>query len=51
VIDSSTPPTRISLFSCTVDAPSSTMPSRLMLVNPGRLKVTVYVPGRKSTTV
>jgi len=49
VMVSSTVPTRISPFTVAVNAVVSSTPSRLKVLNPGRVKVTVYVPGRKST--
>ena len=45
---SSIEPTRRSPFTVAVNPAESWMPSRLTVLNPGRLKVTVYVPGRKS---
>jgi hypothetical protein len=42
-------PTRRSAFTCASNVPLSTIPSRLMLLNPVSENVTVYVPGRRST--
>ena len=42
-------PTRMSAFTGAVKSAVSSMPSRLTVENPGRLNVTVYVPGRSST--
>ena len=49
VIVSSTPPTFSSLFTVAVKFVVSSMPARLTELNPGSVKVTVYVPGRRST--
>ena len=50
VIVSSSAPTRSSAFTVAVNAPVSSMPSRLTVLKPGSVNVTVYVPGRRSTT-
>src|SRR4249919_3195099 len=51
VTDSSTAPTRKSAFTVAVNDPASSMPSRLNALNPGSVNVTLYVPGRRSTTL
>src|SRR6478735_5674841 len=51
VTDSSTAPTRKSAFTVAVNDPASSMPSRLSALNPGSANVTLYVPGRRSTTL
>ena len=49
VMVSATPPTRRSAFTPATKEPLNSIPSRLTLVNPWSEKVTVYVPGRKSS--
>ena len=49
VIVSSSVPTFMSALTVTVPEPPSSMPSRLTTLKPVRVKVTVYVPGRRST--
>ena len=49
VIVSSRPPTLMSLLTVTVPDPLSSMPVRTTVLNPGSVKVSVYVPGRRST--
>ena len=49
VIVSSNVPTFSSAFTVAVNAVVSSRPSRLNVLKPGRVKVTVYSPGRKST--
>src|SRR5262245_47667677 len=49
VIVSSTAPTRRSALIVVTPAPVSTTPSRLTVENPDSVKVTVYVPGLRST--
>ena len=44
---SSSPPTRISEFTEATKLPSSSIPSRLTVANPGRVKVTTYMRGRR----
>jgi hypothetical protein len=48
-IVSSSAPTRMSAFTGAVNAPSSSIPSRLTDVNPVSVNVTVYVPRGRST--
>src|SRR5207249_8590996 len=48
---SATAPTRKSAFTVAVNDPCSSMPSRLSVLNPGSANVTLYVPGRRSTTL
>src|SRR5688572_17644971 len=49
VTDSSTAPTLRSPLTVAAKDPVSSMPSRLTVLNPGRVNVTAYVPGRRST--
>src|SRR6185436_18686896 len=51
VTDSSTVPTFRSAFTVAVNVPASSTPSRLSALNPGSVNVTLYVPGRRSTTL
>jgi hypothetical protein len=46
-IVSATAPTFMSAFTVAVNDPVSSMPSRLIVLNPGRLNVSEYVPGRR----
>src|SRR5688572_7921613 len=46
---SSIAPTVMSAFTVATNSPRSSMPSRLTVVNPGSVNVTVYGPGRRST--
>src|SRR5438552_3683394 len=49
VIVSATVPTFISALTCAVNPVVSSMPSRLNVAKPGSVKLTSYVPGRRST--
>ena len=49
VIVSSSPPTLSSAFTVAVNDVVNSMPSRLNVLKPGKVKVTVYGPGRRST--
>ena len=42
-------PTRMSALMVAVKVPSRAMPSRLTVLNPGNVNVTVYCPARRST--
>ena len=48
VIVSATPPTFISALIEATNDPVNSTPSRLTVLNPGRVNVTEYVPGRRS---
>jgi hypothetical protein len=45
---SCTPPTRRSAFTVAMKVPASSIPSRLIALNPGKVNVTEYTPGRRS---
>ena len=49
VIVSSTAPTRMSMSIVAVSEPESSSPSRLTVLKPASVNVTVYAPGRRST--
>ena len=49
VIVSATVPTRRSTFTVAVNDPASSIPSRLTVLKPASVNVTVYMPGRRST--
>jgi hypothetical protein len=49
VTDSSSVPTCSSPSMVATNCPENSMPSRLTVEKPGRVNVTLYVPGRRST--
>src|SRR5262245_1534249 len=49
VMVSESSPTRMSMLIVAVNDPSSETPSRLTVLNPARVNVTVYSPARRST--
>jgi hypothetical protein len=49
VIVSATLPTVRSAFTVAVNVPRSSIPSRLTVLNPASVNVTVYTPGLRST--
>ena len=49
VMVSETSPTRMSALTVAVKPVESSIPSRLTVLNPGRVKVTTYTPGLRST--
>jgi hypothetical protein len=49
VIVSSSEPTRMSAFTVAVKFGPRSIPSRLVVLKPGSVNVTAYIPGRSST--